>query len=48
MKMFLLGVFLTLLVVNPILTKNIFNNIVDGLHLIYEKTFTDYNSNFKS
>jgi len=36
MRMFLLGVVITLCIVNPVITKKAFSFIVDGIHNVYE------------
>ncbi len=48
MRMFLLGVVVTLSIVNPMLTKAIFTGIIDGIHVVYENTIHKLNNNCKS
>lgn len=48
MRMFILGVAVTLSIVNPALTKVIVIGVIDGVHCVYENTIGKLNNSAKS
>ena len=46
--MFLLGVIVTLSIVNPALTKVVVVGVIDGIHCVYESTIGKLNNSAKS
>jgi len=48
MRMFLLGVIVTLSIVNPALTKVVVVGVIDGIHCVYESTIGKLNNSAKS
>ncbi len=48
MRMFILGIIVTLCVVNSDLTKIMVVGVIDGIHCVYESTIGKLNNSAKS